>query len=302
MLKKRARFWLAISLLLSLLALSFACGGKKDETAGTGGDAGGGDTGTTAQAWTPKGDEGTITGTINLNGPPPPATAIPTSADAYCAQKSPDLKSETVVSKDGKLQNVIVYIKDGTLADGKKLADYSFSTPSTEVTLDQNGCHYVPHVLAMQTNQKLKVVNSDQTNHNIHAVPKSGSGNEGWNQSQAPGAQPLNETFKRAEIVPIKCDQHNWMRAYVGVFKHPFFAVSKDDGTFTITGVPPGKYTVVAWQEKGPTEKTMEITVPAKGSATADFTFDATAMAANMGGNNSTQVAPALELPTVGHH
>jgi plastocyanin len=303
MLKKRARFWLAMSLTLSLLAFSYACGGKKDD-AGTGGDntGGGGDTSSKAQEWTPKGDEGSITGKISLTGTAPAPSKIDTAQDANCAAKNPNLMTETVMAKDGKLQNVIVYIKDGTLADGKKLSDYSFKTPDTEVTLDQNGCHYVPHVIVMQANQKLKVVNSDQTNHNIHALPKSGGGNEEWNQSQGPGAAPLMETFKRPEIVPIKCNQHPWMKAYAGVFKHPFFAVSKDDGSYEIKGVPPGKYTVVAWQEKGPTEsKPMEVTVT-KGAATADFTFDASAMAAITGSNSSLEVVPAIELPMLGNH
>lgn len=302
MLKKRARFWLAMSLMLALLAFSYACGGKKDETASDN-TGGGGDSSSTAQAWSPKGDEGSITGKISLTGTAPAPSKIDTAQDANCSAKNPNLMTETVVAKDGKLQNVIVYIKDGTLADGKKIGDYSFKAPDTEVTLDQNGCHYVPHVLAMQPNQKLKVINSDQTNHNIHALPKSGGGNEEWNQSQGPGAPPIMETFKRPEIVPIKCNQHPWMKAYVGVFKHPFYAVSKEDGTFEIKGVPPGKYTVVAWQEKGPTEsKPIEVTVPAKGAATADFTFDAGAMAAITGGNSSLEVVPALELPMLGNH
>jgi hypothetical protein len=305
MLKKRARFWLAMSLTLSLLAFSYACGGKKDET-GTGGDntGGGGDTSSKAQEWTPKGDEGSITGKISFTGTAPAPQKIDTAQDANCSAKNPNLMTETVVAKGDKLQNVIVYIKDGTLADGKKLSDYSFKTPDAEVTLDQNGCHYVPHVIVMQTNQKLKVINSDQTNHNIHALPKAGGGNEEWNQSQGPGAAPIMETFKRPEIVPIKCNQHPWMKAYAGVFKHPFFAVSKEDGTFEIKGaqgVPPGTYTVVAWQEKGG-EKTMQVTVPAKGAATADFTFDASAMAAITGSNSSLEVVPAIELPMLGNH
>lgn len=305
MLKKRARFWLAIVSVLAVLALSFACGGNKDtgggNTGGTDNSGSGGDKTSTATAWAPKGDEGSITGKVNLTGDAPAPSKIDTGQDPNCAAKSPNLMTETVVAKDGKLQNVIVYIKDGTLADGKKLSDYTFKAPDTEVTLDQNGCHYVPHVIALQPNQKLKVTNSDQTNHNIHAMPKSGGGNEEWNQSQGPGAPPITETFKRPEIVPIKCNQHPWMRAYVGVFKTPFFAVTKEDGSFEIKNVPPGKYTVVAWQEKGQ-EKTMEVTVPAKGAATADFTFDAGALASLIEGNSSLEVAPALELPMVGNH
>lgn len=297
MLKKRARLWLAICVMASLVALG-ACGGKGDgDSANTGTDSGGG-----AAKWTPKGDEGSVSGKISLNGEAPAPQPIDMSQDANCKTKNPDAKTETVIAKDGKLANVFVYIKEGTTADGKKIADFSFDTPSTEVTLDQNGCHYVPHVLGMQPNQKLKVTNSDPTGHNIHALPKSGGGNEEWNESQPNGAGPITKTFKRSEIlVPIKCNQHPWMKAYIGVVKHPFYAVTKEDGSYEIKGVPPGTYTVVAWHEKGPTEKTAQVTVPAKGSVTSDFTFDASAMALGTQGN-SLQVLPAIELPMLGRH
>ncbi len=297
MLKKRARLWLAISVMTSLLALG-ACGGSKEEGGG-GGDTGGGTTGT---KYAPTGNEGTVTGKISLNGDAPAAQPIDMGQDANCAKNNPDPKTETVVAKDGKLANVFVYIKEGTTADGKKIADYSFDTPAAEVVLDQKGCHYIPHVLGMQPNQKLKVTNSDPTGHNIHALPKAGGGNEEWNESQPSGAGPINKTFKRSEIlVPVKCNQHPWMKAYIGVVKHPFFAVSKEDGTFEIKGVPAGTYTVVAWHEKG-SEKTAQVTVPAKGNVTSDFTFDASAMAQGTGGSSSLEMVPAIEFPMLGRH
>lgn len=299
MLKKRARFWLAITALFSLLAFNYACG--KKETAESGDNTGGTDT-TTATAWSPKGDEGTITGKINLTGTPPAPQKIDMSQDANCASKNPNAVTETVVAKDGKLQYAFVYIKEGTLADGKKIADYTFKTPDTEVVLDQNGCHYVPHVLGMQPNQKLKVTNSDPTGHNIHALPAKSSGNEEWNESQPAGAAPITDkTFKRSEIlVPVKCNQHPWMKAYIGVVKHPFYAVSKDDGSFEIKGVPPGTYTVVAWHEKYG-EKTATVKVDAKGTATADFSFDAGGATASLESGSLT-VMPAIELPMLMKH
>jgi Carboxypeptidase regulatory-like domain len=298
MLKKRAGFWLAISIVASLLALSVACGGKKDGGEANSGDSGGGQTTGTKYAAT--GNEGTVTGKVSLNGEAPAPQKIDMSQDANCAAKNKDPLTETVVAKDGKLANVFIYVKEGTTADGKKIADYSFDTPTTEVTLDQNGCHYVPHVIGMQPNQKLKVTNSDPTGHNIHALPKSGSGNEEWNESQPGGAGPITKTFKRSEIlVPVKCNQHPWMKAYVGVVKHPFYAVSKDDGTFEIKGVPAGTYTVVAWHEKFG-EKTAQVKVDAKGTVTSDFAFDSTATASLEGG--SLQVMPALELPMTVRH
>jgi hypothetical protein len=298
MLKKRARLWLAISIMTSLLAFSMACG-KKEGAADSGGSDNSGGT-TAGTKYAPTGNEGTITGKVNLNGEPPAPAKIDMAQDANCASKNPNAVTETVVAKDGKLQNVFVYIKDGTTADNKKIVDFSFDTPTTEVSLDQVGCHYVPHVIGMQPNQKLKVINSDPTGHNIHALPKSGSGNEEWNESQPGGAPPITKTFKRSEIlVPVKCNQHPWMKAYIGVVKHPFYAVSKEDGSFEIKGVPAGTYTVVAWHEKYG-EKTAQVKVDAKGSATSDFSFDATASAAVQGG--SLEMVPAIELPMLMRH
>jgi len=297
MLKKRARLWLAMTLTVSLLALSFACGGKKD----TAEDNSSGDNGTTAKTFAPKGDEGTVTGKVNLTGTAPAPQPIDMSQDANCKSKNPNATTETVVAKDGKLQNVFVYIKDGTLADGSKIGDWTFKTPDTEVVLDQNGCHYVPHVIGLQPNQKLKVTNSDPTGHNIHVLPKSGGGNEEWNESQPGGAGPIVKSFKRSEIlIPVKCNQHPWMKAYIGVIKHPFFAVTKDDGTFELKGVPPGTYTLAAWHEKYG-EKTAQVKVDAKGTATTDFSFDAGGGTASVE-NGSLEVMPAMDLPMLMKH
>jgi len=208
--------------------------------------------------------------------------------------------TEDNVVKDGKLANVFVYIKDGTAADGTKIGDYSFDVPADAVVLDQVGCHYKPHVLGVQANQKLRITNSDPTQHNIHPTPKF---NPEWNQTQPNGAAPIEKTFARTEVlIPVKCNQHPWMKSYIGVLKHPFFSVSGENGTFTIKGVPPGTYTVAAWHEKGGatgTEKTMQVTVPANGSAKADFTFEGASTASVSGG---LQMMPAIELPMIGKH
>ena len=285
---KQTKVWLGLMLGLSLLAMGSACS-KSTET--------GPDTNqstSTGTAYTSKGDEGTITGTVAYMGTPPAPKKIDTSADPVCGQKDPNLQTEDTVVKDGKLANTFVYIKDGTTADGKKIGDLTFTTPSTEVTLDQNGCHYRPHILGVQTNQKLKITNSDPTQHNIHPTPKN---NPEWNQTQPNGAAPIEKSFARAEVlIPVKCNQHPWMKAYVGVLKHPYFAVSGEDGKFTLKTVPPGTYTVAAWKEGGATgtEKTMQVTVPAKGSATADFSFGEGATAS---GKPGLEMMPALELP-----
>lgn len=286
MLSKNARFWLGLIALVSLLSIASSC--SKSDT-----DDEGADNAPTGKTYASKGNEGTISGTVAYGGAAPEAKKIDTSADAACTSKSPNLTTEDWVVKDGKLANTYVYIKDGALADGSKIGDYSFPAPTTAAVLDQDGCHYHPHVLGVMVNQDITIKNSDPTTHNIHFTPKN---NPDWNQSQPNGAQALTHKLARAEVlVPVKCNQHPWMKSYIGVTKHPFFAVTAEDGSFTIKGVPPGKYTVVAWHEGGAngTEKTMEVTVPASGAAKADFSFGAAAL----GQPSSLQMMPALEFP-----
>ena len=288
---KQTKVWLVLSIALSLLALGSACsGGGGDHTANTN---------TTAEAGGPySGPTGTISGVISYNGTPPAPKKIDTTADPVCGQKSPNLMTDDTIVKDGKVANTFVYIKEGTVEGGKKIGDYSWTTPTSEVQLDQNGCHYAPHVLGVMVNQKLKITNSDATQHNIHPTPKL---NQEWNQTQANGAPPIEKAFTRSEVlIPVKCNQHPWMKAYIGVLKHPLFSVSSDTGAFEIKGVPAGKYTVVAWREGGANgeEKTMEVTVPANGAAKADFTFGG---AASSSTKPSLQMMPALELPVMKH-
>ena len=283
---KQTKVWLVITLVLGLLALGSACGNKPSEEPKT--------EAPTAGKKLPAGAAGSITGIVAFTGTPPTPKKIDTSADPVCGQKNPNLTTDDAAIKDGKVANVFVYIKDGSLADGSKITEYTFDVPSQAVTLDQNGCHYRPHVLGIQTNQTLKVTNSDPTQHNIHPTPKN---NPEWNQTQPNGAPPIEKTFARAEtLIPVKCNQHPWMKAYIGVLKHPFFSVSGEDGSYTIKGVPAGTYTVVAWREGGVagTEKTMQVTVPATGSAKADFSFGEAAAAARPG---TLEVMPALEIP-----
>jgi heme A synthase/plastocyanin len=258
MFTKQTKVWLVLTIVVSILALGSACN-KTDA---------------------PMVNEVTITGVISYEGAPPAAKKIDTSADPVCGSKNPNLSTEDTVVTNGKLANTFVYIKDGTLTDGgKKIAEVSFPAATSAATLDQVGCHYRPHVLGVQTGQTLKITNSDPTTHNVHPTPKN---NPEWNQSQTSGAPALEKTFARAEVlVPVKCNQHPWMKSYIGVLKHPFFAVSAEDGTFTIKGVPPGTYTVAAWKEGGATgtEKTMSVTVAANGAGKADFSFGGAASA-----------------------
>ena len=286
---KQTKVWLVLSITLSL-ALASACSKTDPPKGGT-------ETPTTASG-PYSGPTGTISGVVSFEGTPPAGKKIDTSADPVCGQKNPNLTTDDTVVKDGKLANVFVYVKEGTVeGGGKKIADFTWATPTTAVNLDQNGCHYKPHVLGIQVNQKLSITNSDQTQHNVHPTPKQ---NPEWNQTQAIGAAPIEKTFARPEVlIPVKCNQHPWMKAYIGVMRTPFFAVSGEDGTFKISGVPAGTYTVVAWREGTPNaqEKTMQVTVAANGDGKADFSFGA----ATASTSTSLQMMPAIELPMLRH-
>ena len=122
----------------------------------------------------------------------------------------------------------------------------------------------------MQAGQHVKIVNEDGTTHNIHPMPQN---NREWNKSQPPGTQPVDEIFSREEIaIPVKCNIHPWMKSYVAVFKHPYFAVTSKDGSFDISKLPPGTYTVTAWHEKfGMQSK--KITVGPNGADKLEFVF-----------------------------
>jgi cbb3-type cytochrome oxidase cytochrome c subunit/cytochrome c551/c552/plastocyanin len=251
-----------------------------------------------ATAYTPKGNEGGVVGTIAFNGTAPERKAISMDADNACAASNPNPLSEDAVVNDGKLQNVFVYVKDGKLAEGgRSITGFTFAPPSPDVVLDQKGCQYTPHVVGVMTTQQVRVLNSDQTTHNVNVQPKS---NQGFNQAQGSGAAPIVKTFPRPEVqVPVKCNQHPWMKAYLNVMRHPFFAVSGADGRFEIKGLPPGTYTVAAWHERFG-EKTQSITVGAGESKTQDFQFDAAA-ARNGSAPGSFEVLPAIEFPMLVH-
>jgi len=215
------------------------------------------------------GKEGKVAGTINFVGTLQTPSKIDMNADAACVGKNPNATVETQKVKDGKLANALVYIKDGKTADGKDFNNLGFQTPQTEVKLDQVGCVYVPRVLGIQTGQKLFIHNSDETVHTTQAMAEK---NYAWYTTQKIKSAPIEKTFTEPEIIiPLKCTQHGWMAAYVAVFDHPFFAVTKDDGTFELNGVPAGTYTITAWHEKGSlegTEKTAQVTVKENEQAT----------------------------------
>jgi Carboxypeptidase regulatory-like domain len=212
--------------------------------------------------------EGKITGTVKISGTAPHMRGIDMSKDPYCAKahaSDPAHMENVVAGPGGGLEYVVLYLSEG-LTGGALTA-----VPSEEPVFDQKGCMYTPHVLAMDVNQKFKVTTSDQTTHNIHPNPNPMTGNIPWNQSQPPGAAPIVKSWKAPEMIPVQCNIHPWMHGYFAVVKGPY-ATTDASGAYTINDVPPGSYTVTAWQEDLGTQ-TAKVTVAAGGSGSADFTF-----------------------------
>ena len=239
------------------------CGGDKPaETAKTEATAPSGGTATPDEA-----NGATVTGKVAFAGEKPKLATLDMSANPACdrAHKgSPQKSEEVVLNENGTLKYAFVWVKSGLPTDKQ------WAVRTDQVSLDQHGCMYQPHVIGLMTGQNLEIKNSDPTNHNIHPQPQV---NPDWNESQSPGQAAMNKSFARQEVmIPVKCNVHPWMRSYIGVVGHPFFAVTGDDGTFTIKGLPPGTYVIQTWHEKyGPMEQT--VTVGAKESKTVDFSY-----------------------------
>lgn len=206
-----------------------------------------------------------VSGSVQFAGEAPRLVPINMGGDEGCTASGGDpVYPETVsVNENGTLKNVYVVVSAGL--EGK-----AFEAPSEPVHIDQKGCAYVPHVVGLQVGQPLEVSNSDPTTHNVHPLPDD---NVEWNKSQVAGAGTITESFAKPELmIPIKCNLHPWMRAYVNVSDHPFFAITDETGAFSINGLPPGEYTLQAVHERFGTEE-FQITVAAGESGTAEFTF-----------------------------
>jgi hypothetical protein len=207
----------------------------------------------------------TISGTVKLEGTPPEARVIRMGSDPLCMPEGQSLSEVVVVGPGNGLQNVFVYVKDG-------LGDRKFPAPSTPVELDQKGCKYVPHVFGAQVGQPVKIVNSDPTLHNIHALPKD---NTEFNFGQPLKGMETTRMFDKPEVmVRFKCDVHGWMAAWGGIVAHPFFAVTKPDGSFEIKGLPAGTFTIETWHEQFGLQ-TQTVTVDGTAPGTAAFSYTA---------------------------
>jgi plastocyanin len=246
---------------LALVTLVVAgCGGGSDDPFALPG--GGGAAAPTGPAYDPSAATATISGSILFDGEAPTMAPIQMSADPKCMNEGA-LQQSVVVTDDGKLENVLDFIRSG---HDESLA---YPAPSTPVVLDQNGCRYSPHVFTLMTGQPLTFLNSDMTLHNVHAFPMV---NMQVNIGQAVQGMENTESFAIAEgPFAIRCDVHRWMNAYTAVFDHPFHTTSGETGDYGIN-VPPGTYEVVAWHETYG-EQVQQVTVVAGETSTLDYTY-----------------------------
>jgi plastocyanin len=210
---------------------------------------------------------GTVSGTIQFSGKPPARVKIDMSMDPVCSITGGDNFAEQYVVHGGKLANVYVYIKSGPPA-----AMSATATTPAPVVMDQVGCKYVPHVIALMRGGSVEFRNSDGTMHNIHTLPVA-EGSQPIDISQGPKGSPQIKQFNQPEVMlPVRCNNHPWMNAFINVSGTPFFAVTDADGHFSISGLPAGTYTLAAVQEKMG-EQTTTVTIEPKGTSKADFSF-----------------------------
>jgi plastocyanin len=254
--------WMALMLAGALAA----CGGGGDDAgqSAAGADATAGPAAAIENA-------GRITGAVNFTGQAPAPQPIDMSGEPTCLAKhdSPPM-TRPVIATDGHLANVFIYIKEGLSG--------TYATSGDRPEIDQDGCIYIPHVVGVQAGQAVTFRNSDGLLHNIKAQPTN---NRTFNISQ-PTNMTSTQTFSQPEImIPVQCDVHGWMTMFIGVTNHPYFAVTGEDGSFTLDNVPPGTYTLEAWHERyGVT--TQQVTIDPNGAATVTFEFNASMAGAHV--------------------
>lgn len=185
----------------------------------------------------------TLAGRVVLDGPAPPAGMIRLDADPQCQgmTQGETRHDESLLTGDGNgVRNAFVYVQQGL--------EEKYTPPGAAVVLDQQKCRYVPRVLGLHTGQALTIRNSDPL---LHTVRADAAANARFNVATPLQGMEVSRTFDTPEVmVPIKCDMHPWMHAYVGVLEHPFFAVTDNDGRFVIAGLPPGTFTIGVWHER----------------------------------------------------
>lgn len=252
-----------VSVGLCALPLVVACGGSTEPPASESAPA----AAPKAPASAPgKTGSATVSGKIAFEGDVPEATTVKLSADPKCEHmhEGGEMERRPVEVTDGGLANVFVYVKSGVSGE--------YPPPSEAALLDQIGCNYEPHVVAVQAGQTLRIRNSDDTLHNVHPRPKV---NEEFNFGQPRQGMENTHTFDKPEVmIPVGCDVHPWMRSYISVVGHPFFAVSAADGSFSIANLPAGEYEIEALHETLGSQSAT-VSVDDGGAATVDLSFTA---------------------------
>ena len=236
---KMNRFFLTIGILTAF----FVAGCSKEETAQVTTDVVSPEVKPAAQAAVDPTTAGSVSGAVKFEGAVPEPQKISVQGNPECAvlHAGGTIQSEELVSENGMLQNVVVYIKEG-------LENYTFAAPSGAVRIDNNQCVYKPHVSAAQVGQSVELYNSDATLHNMHSYSTA---NKSFNVGLPIQGMKQVKKFSSAELpVTIKCDVHPWMKGYLAVLPHPYFAVTGADGRFEIKNLPPGEYLLEAWHEK----------------------------------------------------
>jgi hypothetical protein len=259
---------LALATLLALLLPLAACGDDGGRSA-TGGPAsaapadGGAAPGSTAKAQAPRPLDpalaGRVTGVITVSGPVPSRPPLTVTGEAWCTARHPGgrVQDASVRVQDGRLAGAFVWIADD-------LSAWDLPVPSTPVVLDQRSCLFEPRVVGVALGQELVVRNGDEVMHNVHTHPEA---NRAQNFGMPAGSQPRALRLRRPEVmIEVVCDVHAWMRAWIGVLPHPCFAVTGDDGAFTIEGVPPGEHLLGVWHEVLG-ERRVPVVVPEGGEA-----------------------------------
>jgi plastocyanin len=214
----------------------------------------------------PPAANGTIEGKVTYTGTPPKMKPIDMAKEPTCAKEHnpPELVQTVTTGPGNSLEYVVVYISKGGAEES--------TPPSQSVRYDQKGCTYMPHILAMEAGQPLMIYNNDPVAHNIHPMPKQ---NSEWNKSQPPGTPAIDTKWDKPEFIPVKCNIHPWMHGYFVVLKTPHYAITGEDGSFSLKGLPPGTYTVTAWQEQYGFQN-QEVTVGAGETKAANFSYKVT--------------------------
>jgi hypothetical protein len=209
-------------------------------------------------------DGGTIVGEVKYAGDPPAPEKIPITKDANICGSEPKPSPELVVGGNKGVKDVVAFLPD--ISKGKAL-----EKPAKAPVLDQKNCEYHPYAQIFPVNTTLEILNSDDVLHNVKTEPGSKTA---FNVAQPKFKKKITQDFKIPEIVQVECNVHGWMNAVLVVADHPYYALTDDKGSFKITDVPPGKYTLKVWHTKLG-EQTKEVTVSPKEEAKVAFELQA---------------------------